>query len=441
LFSSEIGNLGSLLHLSLSNNQLNGEIPDEIGALISLNNLQLQDNNLTGPIPKEIGNLSNLIILWLFSNQLSGTLPVELGRLSNVTQLNLSSNQLTGTIPDSLWRLVNLLELQLNNNLFEGNLSPQIGNLTQLRRLQLQFNQLSGSIPVEIGDTMLFDLSLQNNTFDGTIPQSVANLTDMLMFDLSSNNFSGDVPTGITAFNQLQFCSIANNAFSGFPDLSGITTITDLNVQNNRLTFEDLEPNVGINNFTYTPQDNVGIAVDTTVATGTNLTFSVSVGGSSNVYQWLKDGIEVSGANQSSYSINNVTLSDSGLYQCRITNTIVSDLTLYSRGTAVSIETPSRVTTNSLPSHFALYQNYPNPFNPETTLSYDLPSQVDVQLFIFDALGRKVRTLVAEKQNPGSYNVLWDGRSDDGSVTASGLYFYRLVAGEFRRTAKMLLIK
>jgi hypothetical protein len=88
-----------------------------------------------------------------------------------------------------------------------------------------------------------------------------------------------------------------------------------------------------------------------------------------------------------------------------------------------------------------LHQNVPNPFNPMTTIRYDLPSAVRVQLSIVDVSGRRVRTLVDELQTPGSRDAIWNGRDDAGGAVASGVYFYVLEAGKQRLTKKLVLLK
>ena len=93
------------------------------------------------------------------------------------------------------------------------------------------------------------------------------------------------------------------------------------------------------------------------------------------------------------------------------------------------------------PEAFALANNYPNPFNPETTIKYALPDPVDVRLEIYNMLGQQVRTLVAEPQNAGRYTVRWDATNESGHSLSTGIYFYRLVAGEFHKVEKMLLLK
>jgi hypothetical protein len=96
---------------------------------------------------------------------------------------------------------------------------------------------------------------------------------------------------------------------------------------------------------------------------------------------------------------------------------------------------------DNLPKSFALSQNYPNPFNPVTEISYSLPEAAQVRLSIYNVLGRRVRTLVDENQNTGRKTVHWDGKDDRGSNVASGIYFYRLDAGEYTETKKMILMR
>lgn len=97
--------------------------------------------------------------------------------------------------------------------------------------------------------------------------------------------------------------------------------------------------------------------------------------------------------------------------------------------------------TTELPDEFALMQNYPNPFNPTTTIRYAIPYTTDVSLVIYNMLGQRVRSLVATTQEPGWYDVVWDGLTGDGQQAGSGIYFYRLHAGDFTEVAKMTLLR
>jgi len=94
-----------------------------------------------------------------------------------------------------------------------------------------------------------------------------------------------------------------------------------------------------------------------------------------------------------------------------------------------------------LPSAYQLHQNYPNPFNPTTTIRFDLPGKSDVEMVVYNVLGQRITCLVNETLGAGSHQVNWDGRDASGSRVASGVYLYRLTAGEFVQTRKMLLLK
>jgi len=94
-----------------------------------------------------------------------------------------------------------------------------------------------------------------------------------------------------------------------------------------------------------------------------------------------------------------------------------------------------------LPEDFALNQNYPNPFNPITSIAFEMPGAQNVRLTVYNMLGQKVRTLVDGHRPAGYYSVQWDGRDDFGKALSSGIYFYRIEAGAFRKTNKMILLK
>lgn len=89
-----------------------------------------------------------------------------------------------------------------------------------------------------------------------------------------------------------------------------------------------------------------------------------------------------------------------------------------------------------IPDQFSLSQNFPNPFNPETQISYELPNSEFVYLIVYDVMGKEIETLVNEKQTAGSYTITFNAAN-----YPSGVYYYRLSAGEFKETRKMLLIK
>ena len=107
-----------------------------------------------------------------------------------------------------------------------------------------------------------------------------------------------------------------------------------------------------------------------------------------------------------------------------------------------SLTTTAKITP--VPTEYALGQNYPNPFNPETDIRYQIADgryPVHTTLKIFNVLGQEMKTLVNEAQEAGMYIVTWDGRDDSGREVGSGVYFYRLIVGDFTATKRMVLMK
>ncbi|MBD3401534.1 T9SS type A sorting domain-containing protein [candidate division GN15 bacterium] len=94
-----------------------------------------------------------------------------------------------------------------------------------------------------------------------------------------------------------------------------------------------------------------------------------------------------------------------------------------------------------LPEQVRLYQNYPNPFNLSTTIAFELERRAEIDLAVYNVLGRRVRTLARQLYPAGGHEVTWDGRTEHGLEAASGVYFVRLMAGPYREARKMLLLK
>ena len=100
--------------------------------------------------------------------------------------------------------------------------------------------------------------------------------------------------------------------------------------------------------------------------------------------------------------------------------------------TSVEVQNP----TGRVPDQFGLHQNYPNPFNPTTVIAYELPKEGSVSLKVFDVLGREIRTLEMGRQTAGLHSVNFNAEE-----LPSGVYFYRLQAGSFGETKKMVILK
>ncbi len=297
----------------------NRPLSDWYGITVSRNrvtSIELSDNNLSGTIPVELWSMNGLNYLFLDGNNISGELPADISGLENITRIGLSENNLSGKIPEEIGSLTHLVFLWLGINHFQGELPASLGRLSNLTQLKVQNNNLEGYIPAEI-----------------------AELTNLDILDLSDNFFSGAVPREFNRLENLRLCYLDNNLLQDLPDLSGMTNISTFYVQNNRLTFEDLETNSQTfgSSFSYLFQDSVGDVVFTTIEEGDSYTMSVSVGGTANYYQWFKNDTLINGATDSVYSIASAAVEDGGTYICRIRNTIATALTLYSRPIHVSV--------------------------------------------------------------------------------------------------------
>jgi len=130
--------------------------------------------------------------------------------------------------------------------------------------------------------------------------------------------------------------------------------------------------------------------------------------------------------------IRDLVASDDALFVATSTGIVI-----YQYDQAVAVDDDAELA----PSDFALYQNHPNPFNAGTTIAFQTKRASFVRVSVYNILGQSVRTLVEEYLPAGAHSVGWNGRDQNDRTVASGVYFYRVHAGEFSETRKMLLLK
>ena len=228
--------------LTLSDNDLRGEIPASLGTLEKLRWLHLAFNDLEGEIPETMGDLETLYALDLRNNQLVGSIPASLGNLSQLNWLDLSENDFTGIIPTEFESLTELNVLALNENELTGPIPAGLGMLEELETLALYSNELSGEIPQELGTlTDLSSLSLRGNQLTGEIPGALGDLDNLENLDLSGNFLSGGIPDALTELRNLDLMDLSgNNLTGGIPEnFQNLISVRFLDLGRNDLGGDD----------------------------------------------------------------------------------------------------------------------------------------------------------------------------------------------------------
>lgn len=133
---------------------------------------------------------------------------------------------------------------------------------------------------------------------------------------------------------------------------------------------------------------------------------------------------------------------EEGEYFWRVRSSSGTSTSSYSNVGSFKIGSVTEVESDEdIPISYRLEQNYPNPFNPTTVINYSLPQAEYVTIKIYDMLGREVRTLINSEIEAGKHSVEWSGKNELGQTVSSGMYIYRIEAGNFVQVRKMLLLK
>ncbi|XP_049389166.1 receptor-like protein EIX1 [Solanum stenotomum] len=192
--------------LDLSHNMLQGLIPQNISKVMpDLIFLSLSSNEISGEIPATIGKMTLVQVIDLSNNKLTGSIPSSIGECSYLKALDLGNNFLSGSFPSSLGQLIQLQSLHLNDNKFSGGVPISLKNLSSLETLDLGNNRLSGKFPSWISDGFqnLRILSLRSNSFSGELPLGMSKLSSLQVLDLAENNITGAIPTSIGDLNAM----------------------------------------------------------------------------------------------------------------------------------------------------------------------------------------------------------------------------------------------
>ncbi len=314
---------GRVVEIFLYHNNLNGKIPQQISNLTMLERLTIAGGSLT-EIPLEICDLTALKHLDLSQVQLT-SIPKEIGKLINLTLLDLSQNQIA-VIPSEIGNLNKLTSLYLAFNQLTS-MPIELKNLTSISTLVLSYNHFS-QIPLELFNlTGLVVLGLNSNQLID-IPIEINNLGKLVIFYINDNLIKS-LPAEINNLIKLKELYLENNQFESLPNLSGLTLLTKLSIENNALDFGDLQSSnlnwSNIANKTYSPQAKIELKIK---KVNDSFVLKGIADGTNNTYQWFKNDVLIAGELKDSLQVASTNNTD--IYYCKVSNIGFPDLILTS---------------------------------------------------------------------------------------------------------------
>jgi hypothetical protein len=271
--------------------------------------------------------------------QITPSTPQCVGAMQSVDVLVLGNSNLPTVIPADSLALVALYQFARGafwtKHWLNGKVNTWQGVTVESMRvtmLDLSANNLSGTLPAEmIQLDGLLELNLSNNEIGGEIILP----STLIILEVSDNNFTdwSAVPP------QLAVINVSSNRIASLPDLLS-NPITSLNVTNNDLTFDDIEPLLGVTGFSYIPQNKVEDVIDILVETGTEQTFAAAVTGDS--YQWYKNDVPIDTALSSAITLSDIQIADDAEYHYTVTSATVPGLTLERSDILLKVSSLSR---------------------------------------------------------------------------------------------------
>ena len=335
---AEMSALVNLRSIHLSNNNISGRLPAWLGEMSDLSSLYLDGNNLSGEIPDEFGQLSKLSLLYLYNNQLTDEIPPSLVNLTSMTRFLISGNQLSGSIPYGFGQWNDIITFSLSNNNLSGEIPADLGDMTNVQKLTLSNNDLTGEIPASFGQlSNLTELRLDGNQLTGSIPTGLGQFPDLQTLYLNGNELEGTVPAGLGQSVKLKYLCVQDNQLSGdLPaNIENVPTLVHAKFANNKFHFSNLEPVYNTlksrlnRNFTYSPQAKIDEVTTISGPKGESIILTAAMTATENDnIQWYKNDTLIAGATNLEYEIATLQDSSAGEYYFTVNNSVITDMTL-----------------------------------------------------------------------------------------------------------------
>ena len=484
-----IGDFTNLVGLILHHNQLTGEVPDNLWNLTNISRIELGDNQLTGEIPPEIGNFENLQTLYLHNTGFSGLIPESLCDLDlnwDFYWNNISSCKFCPPYPECIEEYIGeqdisgctteagyLVDLHEGSNLMSFSLLPAdnsvaniltddnilaiagesaaamntengwVGSLTTLHYdngywLLINEAMALNIIGIPIQSDQLYTLNTGNNLISYPLIEC-GNIEEVLPDDMedcieaiagegvaamnADNGWVGSL-TSLCPNDGYWFVNHCDDIEFTFDEPSSLARFVPLKVsphpfnQSSKQAFYFIESveNIEVGDWILSYNGDIVIGAR----------------------EWSGNTIDVPamGSDGNSYSSDYIKTGDTPTFKLlsngKLT-TLEGEVPTWSDNGLFMVSSLSQVV---IPETYSLSQAYPNPFNPTTTLSFAIPVDNEVTLSIYNLQGREVSTLIDANMDAGYHSIVWDANAN-----ASGVYFVKMMAGEYVSTQKLMLIK
>ena len=416
---SPLKDMTKLQRLNLDDNEIADVSP--LKNMTSLNKLDLDHNQIADVSP--LKNMTSLVWLDIDDNEVSDVSALK--NMTRLTLLDLGDNKISDVLP--LKDMISLRELDLNDNQISD--ISALKNMTNLTVLDLDGNHISNVSSLSLLPN-LTQLDLHDNQISDVSP--LKNLANLTVLDLSDNHISDFSPIAGLIDNLVEY----DNSNQTDPPIKAADV--------NRDGVVNMANLVLVASHYRNPDFAAFIPFD--IYPDVNADGVVDVKDLIAVAAEIDAAITAPALRKNSYETSSLTAENLAQW-IRLAKQLDTQNPHTQKGIAVLAQLLAVLTgVDRLPEETLLLANYPNPFNPETWIPYQLAKPAEVNVSIYSADGKLVRTLELGQLPAGVYSrksraAYWDGQNEFGEVVASGVYFYTLTAGDFTASGKMLIRK